>query len=158
MIEYLKGLTDPRQEGKVQYNFIETVMLVICAVTAGCDVWENIPDYCRVKEEWFREKIGLSLENGIPSHDTMERVFEMLNPEEFQAHFIQWVEHSCGKQSREILSVDGKTIRGSKGEWQKPIHMVIAWANKARAVFGQLAVDEKTMKSPQYRNCWNCWI
>ena len=144
MIEYLKGLTDPRQEGKVQYNFIETVMLVICAVTAGCDVWENIADYCRVKEEWFREKIGLSLENGIPSHDTMERVFEMLNPEEFQAHFIQWVEHSCGKQSREILSVDGKTIRGSKGEWQKPIHMVIAWANKARAVFGQLAVDEKT--------------
>lgn len=144
MIEYLKGLTDPRQEGKVQYNFIETIMLVICAVTAGCDVWEDIADYCRVKEEWFREKIGLSLENGIPSHDTMERVFEMLNPEEFQAHFIQWVEHSCGKQSREILSVDGKTIRGSKGEGQKPIHMVSAWANKARAVFGQLAVDEKT--------------
>lgn len=35
-------------------------------------------------------------------------------------------------------------MRGSGSEGQKPIHMVSAWANKARAVFGQMAVDEKT--------------
>ena len=144
MMEYLKGLTDPRQEKKVQHNFIETIMLVICAVIAGCDVWEDIADYCRVKEAWFREKLGLKLENGIPSHDTMERVFGMLNPEEFQKRFIEWVEKSCGKQAREVISVDGKTMRGSAGKEQKPIHMVSAWASKTRAVFGQMAVEEKT--------------
>ena len=144
MMAYLEGLTDPRQTKKVLHNFIETIMLVICAVIAGCDAWEDIADYCRVKEGWFREKLGLKLQNGIPSHDTMERVFGMLNPEEFQKRFMEWVEKSCGKQAREVINVDGKTMRGSAGKAQKPIHMVSAWASKARAVFGQMAVEEKT--------------
>ena len=55
MSEYFKGMTDPRQEAKVKHSFIETIMIVICAVIAGCDVWEDIADYCRVKEAWFRE-------------------------------------------------------------------------------------------------------
>ena len=51
---------------------------------------------------------------------------------------------SRGKQAREVISVDGKTMRGSGGKEQKPIHMVSAWASKARAVFGQMSVEEKT--------------
>ena len=55
MKEYFEGLTDIRQQGKVRHNFVETIMIMICAVIAGCDVWEDIEDYCRVKENWFRE-------------------------------------------------------------------------------------------------------
>ena len=69
--EYFETIKDPRQQAKVQHNFVETIMIVICAVIAGCDVWEDIADYCRVKEGWFKERLGLKLENGIPSHDTM---------------------------------------------------------------------------------------
>lgn len=144
MKEYFETLKDPRQQSKVMHNFAEIVMMVVCAVIAGCDVWEDIADYCRVKEEWLRERIGLKLENGIPSHDTLSRVFGMLDPKEFQAKFIEWAQAACGKQTREILSFDGKTMRGSRDGEEKPVHMVSAWANKARAVFGQLAVDEKS--------------
>ena len=80
-------------------------MLVICAVIAGCDVWEDIADYCRVKEAWFREKLGLKLENGIPSHDTMERVFGMLNPEEFQKRLRSFLEKT--RQNKRILGYGG---------------------------------------------------
>ena len=144
MTEYFEGMTDPRQAAKVRYSFIETIIIVICAVIAGCEVWEDIADYCRVKENWFREALGLKLSNGIPSHDTMERIFAMLNPKEFQERFIDWVEHTCGKENREIISIDGKTMRGSRSKEHKPIHMISAWANKAKAVFGQMAVEEKT--------------
>ena len=144
MMKYFEKLTDPRQQGKVMHNFAETIMIVVCAVIAGCDGWEDIADYCRVKLEWFRERIGLKLENGIPSHDTMSRIFGMLEPKEFQASFIEWAQEASGKYAREILSFDGKTMRGSGDEGKKPIHMVSAWASKARAVFGQLAVDEKS--------------
>ena len=144
MKEYFETLTDPRQQGKILHNFAEIVMMVVCAVIAGCDVWEDIADYCRVKEKWLRERIGLKLRNGIPSHDTLSRVFGMLEPGEFQARFIEWAQYACGKHSREILSVDGKTMRGSRDGEEKPIHMVSAWASKARAVFGQIAVDEKS--------------
>ncbi|MBR7172898.1 MAG: ISAs1 family transposase [Clostridia bacterium] len=144
MTNYFTTLTDSRQQSKVMHDFAETIMIVICAVIAGCDVWEDIADYCRVKESWFRERLGIKLENGIPSHDTMSRIFGMLKPDEFQASFIKWAQEACGKQSREILSLDGKTMRGSKNGETKPVHMVSAWANKARAVFGQLAVAEKS--------------
>ena len=112
MKEYFETLTDSRQQAKVLHNFTEIVMMVICAVIAGCDVWEDIADYCRVKERWLRERIGLKLENGIPSHDTLSRVFGMLDPTEFQGRFIEWAQVACGKHSREILSLDGKTMRG----------------------------------------------
>ena len=89
MTNYFTTLTDSRQQSKVMHDFAETIMIVICAVIAGCDVWEDIADYCRVKEGWLRERIGLKLENGIPSHDTLSRVFSMLNPTEFLAKFIE---------------------------------------------------------------------
>ena len=144
MKKYFEELTDPRQAGKVLHNFAETIMIVVCAVIAGCDVWEDIADYCRVKLTWFRERLGIELKNGIPSHDTMERVFRMLDPKEFQAQFIMWAQEACGKQRREILSIDGKTMCGSRDGKAKPVHMVSAWASKARAVFGQLATAEKS--------------
>ena len=144
MKEYFEALTDIRQQAKVLHNFTEIVTMVVCAVIAGCDVWEDIADYCRVKEQWLRERIGLKLENGVPSHDTLSRVFGMLDPTEFQGKFIEWAQAACGKHSREILSLDGKTMRGSRNGEEKPVHMVSAWASKAKAVFGQLAVDEKS--------------
>ena len=144
MKEYFESIKDPRQQSKVQHNFTETIMMIICAVIAGCDVWEDIADYCRVKEAWFKERLGLKLENGIPSHDTMSRIFGMLEPKEFQARFIEWVEGTINREAREILSIDGKTMCGSRGKEKKPIHMVSAWASKAKAVFGQIVTEEKS--------------
>ena len=144
MTKYFQTIEDPRQQAKVMHNFAETIMIVVCAVIAGCDVWEDIEDYCRVKQEWFRERIGLKLENGIPSHDTMSRVFGMMDPKEFRARFIEWAQEAAGKHTREIISLDGKTMRGSRDGEAKPVHMVSAWASKAKAVFGQLAADEKS--------------
>ena len=87
MKEYFEGIHDERQAGKVQHKLAEIIVMVICAVISGCDVWEDIADFCRVKEEWLRKEIGLELRNGVPSHDTMQRIFEMMNPKEFEASF-----------------------------------------------------------------------
>lgn len=66
--EYFKTVTDKRQERKVKHNLLEIIVMTICAVIAGCEVWEDICDYCRVKEAWFRSSPGMKLEHGIPSH------------------------------------------------------------------------------------------
>lgn len=144
LTEYFKEIPDPRQEGKVKHNLLEIIVMTICAVIAGCEVWEDICDYCRVKEEWFHNKLGMKLEHGIPSHDTMQRVWSMIEPEEFERCFCGWVSSVCRKTNGEIVSIDGKTLRRSGGGDQKPIHMVSAWANAQQLVLGELAVEEKS--------------
>jgi len=54
----------------------------------------------------------------------------MIEPGEFEKCFCAWVSEACQKTKGEIVSIDGKTLRRSGGENQKPIHMVSAWANK----------------------------
>ena len=144
MREYFGGLTDKRQEGKVKHNLLEIIVMTICAVIAGCDVWEDIADYCRVKETWFRESLHMELKNGIPSHDTIQRVWGMVIPEEFERCFCNWIEAVCRKTEGEIVSIDGKTARRSGGSGVKPIHMVSAWASSQQMVLGQIATDEKS--------------
>ena len=144
MKEYFEGIHDERQAGKVQHKLAEIVVMVICAVISGCDVWEDIADFCRVKEEWLRKEIGLELRNGVPSHDTMQRIFEMMNPKEFEASFAQWIEDTCKVKARETVSIDGKTMRGSQSKEKKAIHMISAWAHDAGIVLGQIATEEKS--------------
>ena len=51
--EYFQGLTDTRQPWKIKHKLLEIVVMTICAVISGCDVWEDIEDFCDVKESWF---------------------------------------------------------------------------------------------------------
>ena len=142
--EYFEGLTDGRQSGKVRHNLLEVVVMTVCAVIAGCDVWEDIADFCRVKEKWLKESFNMELGNGIPSHDTMQRVWGMIRPWEFERCFRSWVSSVCQQTAGEIISIDGKTSRGSAGEGKKAIHMVSAWAHEQQLVLGQCATGEKS--------------
>lgn len=142
--EHFEGLTDTRQAGKVKYSLLEIIVMTVCAVIAGCEVWEDIADYCRVKEEWFRESLGMKLKNGIPSHDTMQRVWGMLEPEEFERCFRSWVSSVCKTTEGEIISIDGKTLRRSGEKDKSPLHMVSAWANQNQLVLGQISTDVKS--------------
>ena len=98
----------------------------------------------RGKKEWFRSKLGLKLENGIPSHDTFERIFAMIEPKEFEKCFIEWIKEVKLLTIGETISVDGKTICASRETNKKAIHMVSAWANSSKMVLGQLRTEEKS--------------
>ena len=144
MRKYFKELTDPRQPWKTEYNLHEIVIMTICAVISDFDHWEDIVDFCRVKESWFRERLGLKLENGIASHDTFQRVFQLINPREMERCFISWVKSIEIKTKGEIISIDGKTLCGSKDGEISAIHMVSAWANANQLVLGQIRTEAKS--------------
>ena len=59
---------------------------------------------------------------------------------------MEWVSILYEKISREIIALDGKTARRTKGtsKNQKPIHFVSAWSNTNKLVLGQLKVNEKS--------------
>ena len=144
MKKYFENITDPRQPWKVFHNLHEIVVMTICAVMGGCDIWEEVVDFCNVKAEWFRDKLGLLLENGVASHDTFQRVFQLINPSELEESFVAWVRSIAVRVKGEIVSIDGKTVCGSKSEASKAIHMVSAWANTNQLVLGQVKTEEKS--------------
>lgn len=89
----------------------------------------------------------LTLSNGIPSLDTLNRVFSSINPKKFETAFISWANSLKNKDiSKEVKAINGKTIRGSKDSFHqsKAIHLVNAWACSNELVLGQLKVDGKS--------------
>jgi len=142
--KYIENITDPRQSWKVRHNLHEVIIMTICAVVAECEAWYQIEHYCKHKKEWFKDKLKLKLEHGIPSHDTFERVFAMIDPKEFEQSFSQWIHFARKRIFGETISIDGKTICASRDDEAKAIHMVSAWANKQKLVLGQIKTEDKS--------------
>ena len=111
---------------------------------SGCEIWEEIIDFCKVKQDWFQEKLGLKLENGIASHDTFQRIFQLINPLELEKSFVAWAQSISVKTEGEIVSIDGKTIRGSRDAKTKAVHIVSAWAHANQLALGQVKVAGKS--------------
>ncbi len=167
-------LTDPRIDRSRLHDLLDIIAIAICAVVAGADSWDDIEDFGNVKQDWL--KTFLPLPNGIPSHDTFRRLFERLDPEEFQRGFLGWIEALHKATERQVIAIDGKTLRRSfdraksvkqnlpkerESRWirasiggfvlrskgKSALHMVHAWATANHLLLGQVAVDEKSNES-----------
>ena len=143
LLEHFKELEDPRVGYLIEHRLLDIIGLTICAVVCGADTWVDIELYGKAKEEWLSS--FLAFPNGIPSHDTVARLFAALNPEMLQSCF-SWVRSVAQLSAGEIIAIDGKTLRHSydRGGDKGAIHMVSAWASQNRLVLGQVKVDDKS--------------
>lgn len=142
--EFFSDIEDPRVERHKRHKLIDIITITICAVISGIEHWTEIQSYGESKYKWFKK--FLELPNGIPSHDTFSRVFQVLNPEDLQRCFLNWTQSVCELTEGEIIPIDGKTLRHSydTAEDKKAIHMVSAWSTQNKLVLGQVKVDKKS--------------
>ena len=136
-------LQDPRLNRKKRHSLLDIIGVTVCAVIAGAEGWMDIERFGKAKLTWLRT--FLSLPNGIPSHDTLGRVFALLNPEAFQQCFIGWVQ-AVHQAVEGVVAIDGKTARRShdQAKGKKAIHVVSAWATENGVALGQIKVDDKS--------------
>ncbi|MDR1099814.1 MAG: ISAs1 family transposase, partial [Treponema sp.] len=144
IIGFFNNIKDPRIERKKCYPLIEVIVITLLAVMAFAKGWEDIELYGKTKETWLKQ--FLPLKNGIPQHDVFRRVFNRLDPREIERCFMAWVRAIKQDKEREVIAVDGKTVRGSFNTRQgsKAIHLVSAWATENRLVFAQVKTEEKS--------------
>jgi predicted transposase YbfD/YdcC len=144
LAHHFADLTDPRIDRSRLHELLDIVAIAICAVVAGADTWDDIEDFGKAKHDWL--KTFLDLPNGIPCHDTYRRLFERLDPAEFQRGFLGWIEALHEASQRQVIAVDGKTLRRSfdRAKGKSALHMVHAWATANHLLLGQVAVDEKS--------------
>src|ERR1017187_3020237 len=142
-LKYFSELTDPRVERNREHLLEEILLIAIAAVLSGADSWNDIADYGEDKREWLQT--FLTLPSGIPSHDTFNRVFAALDPEEMEKGFAAWVASIAKLTAGEVVAIDGKTLCGTREAGKKKlVHMVSAWAESNGLVLGQRKVDEKS--------------
>jgi predicted transposase YbfD/YdcC len=145
IIEHFTALPDPRIHlNKNEHKLIDIIVIAVCAVICAADNWTEVEQYGVAKKDWFAT--FLELPNGIPSHDTFNRVFSFINPEEFQRCFSGWVRAAAEITKGQVVAIDGKTLRRSydKKSNKAAIHMVSAWASASRLVLGQVKTEEKS--------------
>jgi predicted transposase YbfD/YdcC len=137
-------LEDPRQAHKVRHNLQDVIVLAILAVMSNAQSWTDIEQFGKAKEAWLKQY--LTLENGIPSHDTIQRVFQVVQAEALMARFMAWSQGVMANTEGRLIAVDGKTMRGSHDQQQeqKALHLVRAWATEQGVLLGHRKVDDKT--------------
>ena len=155
-LKYFATLRDPRVERTREHLLEEILLITIAAILSGANGWNEIEDYAQSKIEWFRS--FLRLPGGIPSHDTFNRVFSALDPEELEKGFVAWVSSIAKLTAGEVVAIDGKALRGTCEPGKKAIvHMVSAWADSNSLVLAQRRVDEKSNEITAIPNCSTRW-
>lgn len=142
-LSYFNNLTDPRIERSKEHLMEDILFITISAVICGAESWNDIENYGKSKESWLRQY--LKLPNGIPSHDTINRFFSALNPDEFESCFLRWIQDISELTDGDVVSIDGKTLCGTRETGGKrAVHIVSAWSNANQMSLGQIKVDEKS--------------
>jgi predicted transposase YbfD/YdcC len=140
---YFADLPDPRRETRDKLHKLHDIlMIVLCAVLSGVEDWVGMEAFAEEKEAWLRG--FLDLPNGIPSHDTLSDVLGRIDPVAFRAAFTAWATAALPGLADEQVCLDGKALRGSRDGANPAVHLVSAFAGRARWVLAQQAVAEKS--------------
>ena len=143
ILELIKNIRDPRIDGKIRYDFGAIIFIALCAVLSGCESWNDIEEYGKVKKSWLGKYVDLS--NGIPSEWTFRRIFTLLDPEQIEnllrTHARSIVE---AKGESKQIAIDGKALRGSKRQDLRCLQSISAWCQENKLVLAERQVMSKS--------------
>jgi len=149
IVRLFDGIEDPRINRTRRHNLQDILSIALVAILGGADAWTQVELFGRTHEAWFRR--FLELPGGIPSHDTFGRVFARLDPAALGGCFQRWIADLAGRLKPgapgvKTIAIDGKTLRGSAdaANGEPALHLLSAWAQEARLVLAQVAVDSKS--------------
>lgn len=142
LIEHFQDLPDPRVERTKDHDLIDLLVIAICTLLCAGESFNDMEDFGHAKEDWF--KTFLTLRNGIPSHDTFNRLFAALDPQAFLDCFLRWTQSLRAAVKQEIVALDGKALRRALNGDRSVKYVVSAWAEDNGLVLGQLKVADKS--------------
>jgi len=143
LVSIFGSIEDPRSHINQLHNLSDILLIGITSVVCGAETWKQMVEFANSKEDFLRD--FLELPNGIPSEDTINRLFSSIDSSQFESCFIDWVNSISDISKGQVIAIDGKTLRGAKSKGKKsPVHMVSAWANQNNLVLGQIRVNDKS--------------
>ena len=144
LFDHFANLEDPRIDRNLKHNLMDIIAMAICAVIANANDWNEIETWGLCKKDWL--KTFLELPNGIPSHDTFNRFFSAVDPQQFMQCFTSWILAIHVTIEGTVVAIDGKRLRRSyDGRFGKSaLHLVSAWAADLHVTLGQVKTADKS--------------
>lgn len=133
-------IPDPRRDLGKRHALPDIFALALCAVVSGADSFLAIEGFGHAKLDWLRRFIPF--ENGVPSHDTIRRVFALVDRRHFERSFAAWAQEAFRKTDGRVVAVDGKRLRRARDAGETAITVVSAWATESGAALGQVATHK----------------
>lgn len=142
--EDFEKLSDPRSGKHPRHYFGEVIFIALAAMICGSEGFDDFERFAKARESWLRKR--LKLPGGLPSDDTFRRIFSAIDPDRFCECFASFVLSISGTLQRQLIAIDGKTLRHSfeNADPSTSLHLISAWAVDNQLSLGQLAVDGKS--------------
>lgn len=134
------SLKDPRIDRGKKHKLLDIIGLALVGVICDCDTWEEIEDF---GNHYFEDlKKYFSFTNGVPSHDTINRVFSKIDPKPFQGCLLDWLNSIRKFNGKDLISIDGKEMRSSSLKKKNNLGFVQAWSKKRSIVLGSIGCNK----------------
>ena len=141
LITCLGEIEDPRVEKKSQYPLDSILLMALCAMLGGSNNWVEVAVFCCDHKEWFEDK--LEIECGIPSHDTFNRVFNLIRPKDLVFWLSLWMENCLPEnKSERAIHIDGKGLSGYSA--CDSLVLVQAWSEQTSCIIGSVKMPRKS--------------
>jgi predicted transposase YbfD/YdcC len=142
LITILGEVPDPRVTATVDHDLPDILAIALCTILCGGDSFYDMEEFGEVRLDWL--KTFLRLRNGAPTHDTYNRVFQALDPEQFGDCLSRWTQSVRTVLGGEVVALDGKAVRRALNQGQDPRVIVSAWATESGLLLGQRKVKNKS--------------
>ena len=148
IVRHFSVLEDHRVDRQKKHPLIDIITIAICATLAGFNTYEGFEEFGEIRRDWLAS--FLKLPNGIPSHDTFNRVFARIKPGKFIECFLAWMEDVVSLCAGDVVAIDGKTLRRSfdTAASKSPIHVITAFATANGCKWSTRPALTKSIGSP----------
>ena len=138
------AIEDPRIERGKKFPIEEILFLAIFGALLGVESWRGLSLLGNERLDFLRSFFPYN--HGIPSHQTLGRVFSILKPQSFEKFFMAWSANLNGSNRGRQIAFDGKALRGSfdAASAKKALHILNARSIDNGITLAQLEVDVKT--------------
>ena len=142
LISILREVPDPRVDRTKEHELTDILVIALCTILCGGESFYDMEEFGAVRADWLRS--FLKLQNGPPSHDTFNRVFQALDAQRWAEALARWTQSVRRALGGEVVALDGKSLRRALNAGEDVRMIVGAWATESGLLLGQRKVRDKS--------------